>query len=237
VKAVALAGLRAELRARDHFLAKAVSTLAVSALSLDRALRLEATLPTRVRNANAELQALLRELRILAEPAAPVPLRRRKLDLCSLLERFFADRAAGFARSGLAVSIHRTGSIFSRVDPGHIASMLDELLSNALKYRRARPVSVQISLARTLVTIRVTNHSGWVGPKPTYRRFKRGESKRCVPGFGVGLWLTRRLAEAHGGRFAIHATRGQTQAIIWLPAAASASCTSTELCATLVSAT
>jgi len=229
-------GVRAELRARDQFLAKAVSTLAASARCLDSALRAEPALPARVRSANAQLQALLRELRILAEPSAPVPLRRRKLDLCQLLEQFFAERKAGFARSGLALSVRRSGWIFSHVDPGHLASMVDELLSNALKYRRARPVSVHITLARKRVTIRVTNHSGWVGPKPAYRRFQRGESKRSVPGFGVGLWLTRRLARAHGGRFAIRSTRAQTQAIIWLPAAANSGA-SAELCATLISAT
>ena len=215
--------VRAELRARDQFLAKAVSTLTRSARGLDRALRADARRPARVRTANAELQSMLRELQIIAEPAAPVPMRRRKLELCGLLDRFVAERARAFARNGLVVSVQRSGSVFCRVDPGHLASMLDELLSNALKYRRGRAVSVRLTVARKCITLRVTNDSAWVGPKPAYRRFQRGDSRHSVPGFGIGLWLTRRLAAAHGGGFKVRATHAQTQAIIRLPHAARSS--------------
>lgn len=225
-------GLRAELKARDQFLAKAVSTLATSALALDRALRAEPA-PACVRTANAELQALLSELRVIAEPDLPVRLRCRKLELCAWLERFLAEREATFARSGLALSLHRKGSILCHLDRGYLATMLDELLSNALKYRRGQAVSVQIAHAGKLVAIRVINHVRWIGPKPAFRRFQRGASQPSVPGFGIGLWLTRRLAEAHGGRFSIRAATAQTQAIIWLPHAARSDAHA-ELHATLV---
>ena len=226
-----LAALRAESRARDAFLAKATDTLVASAAALERALRAQRFVPARVCAANTSLQELLRELRIIATPAAPIALRQVEVELCGTLAAFFAERKKLWHQQGLSLTLRRSGAVYCRVDVAHLATMLDELLSNALKYRRGRPAIVQLALARRHVTICVTNQGGWVGAKPKYRRFQRGEARR-MPGFGVGLWLTRRLAEAHGGSLRIRAEASQTRACISLPLHAR-SAGPVELCATL----
>jgi signal transduction histidine kinase len=213
--------LRAELATRDRFLCRLAGIFSASIGGLARATRVASKLSAPVRSALVDLQGLARELQIIASPREPVQLRLRKRELCGLLARFCEERKARVFAGGLTLRFARAGAISCRVDADLLATMLDELLSNALKYRRKRPVSLHAEQSGKTLSISVTNYGPWLGPKPVYKRFRRGESRRAVQGFGVGLWLTRRLAVAHGGRFSISSDRAQTRAIIRLPAAAS----------------
>jgi signal transduction histidine kinase len=50
------------------------------------------------------------------------------------------------------------------------------------------------------------------------RRFTRGPGAHTRLGFGVGIWLTRRIAAAHGGELRISRRRGGgTRALLVLP--------------------
>jgi signal transduction histidine kinase len=219
-----------ELRARDLFLSKLTTTLSASARKLARATRAAPELPAGVRDAALELRSLIRELSIITFPDEPVPLRPRKLELHAVLERYFEERKRIAARQGVRIAIERTGSIHCKLDEELFGTMLDELLSNATKYRRGRPVVMRAAFANGVATVSVINSGTWIGPKPTFQRFRRGESRSTVPGFGVGLWLTRRLAEAHGGSLSIAVHGKHTHATISLPGRAAEAAA---FCATL----
>ena len=121
-----LAALRAESRARDAFLAKATDTLVASAAALERALRAQRFVPARVCAANTSLQELLRELRIIATPAAPIALRQVEVELCGTLAAFFAERKKLWHQQGLSLTLRRSAAVYCRVDVAHLATMLDE---------------------------------------------------------------------------------------------------------------
>lgn len=214
----ALTVLRAQLHARDAFLSKLASTLRASTGELERAARAAPQLSAAVSSALLEHVALVRELQIVASPSEPVRVRLRKHDLCAWLARFCEARQARAAQHKLALTFERAGALPCRFDEDLLASMLEELLSNAMKYRRKRPVMLHAARSGECAVITVTNHGPWIGPEPAFGRFQRGETRRSVQGFGIGLWLTRRLAEAHGGAFEIRAGRTQTHAMITLPA-------------------
>lgn len=193
-------GLERELEARDTFLAEVAAKLEGRILSL-------ANEPStkRLREGIRELAGFARELRIIAEPKRPVPLERTKLDLVALTARLFSPTR--LASRGAASEVRRRGAIEGQYDAAHIETILGELVSNAMKYGGAHPVTplvVRVAMARKRVCLVVENEGSWSGlgrgSQPlVFGRFVREETRREVKGFGVGLWLVTRLAKAHGG--------------------------------------
>jgi signal transduction histidine kinase len=92
----------------------------------------------------------------------------------------------------------------ARCDPARVAQVLNNLLSNAIKYSPAGG-NVVVSATREgdLAVLAVADEGIGVDLEDRERifePFRRGASARDLPGAGLGLSISRRIAEAHGGR-------------------------------------
>ena len=204
--------LRAETTARDAFLATVARKLEDQVVALGRP-RARRELRASIR----DLGSFVRELRIIAEPSRPVPLRRRRLDLGRTLVRWLDTMRSAAGDQFFEIATSRGGAASGRWDRDHLHTLFGEMLSNAMKYGGTAPVTIRLLHRKTDVWLVVENSGGWVGPRPRFERFHRGETRANVPGFGVGLWLSRRLARAHGGSFRIITTPNGTRANLALP--------------------
>jgi signal transduction histidine kinase len=98
-----------------------------------------------------------------------------------------------------------------RGDPDRIAQVVGNLLDNALKYSPpGSPVAVSLTVTGGEACLRVED--GGVGIAPDERDrifapFYRTSRTRDVPGTGLGLHISRRLAEQHGGRLWLEQSR------------------------------
>jgi signal transduction histidine kinase len=95
-------------------------------------------------------------------------------------------------------------------DPARIAQILDNLLSNAAKYSGpADPIEVLIATERNEAQVRVSDQGVGVPEDERdllFTPFYRTSRTRDVPGNGLGLHISKRLAERHGGRMWLDAT-------------------------------
>jgi signal transduction histidine kinase len=101
--------------------------------------------------------------------------------------------------------------------------VLTNLLSNAIKYGGGRPVRVAVRREGTDAVIEVEDRGIGIAPDVQDRifgRFERAVSGREYGGLGLGLWIVRRIVEAHGGtvRLTSEPERGSTFGVV-LPAA------------------
>lgn len=91
-----------------------------------------------------------------------------------------------------------------RGDPDRIAQILDNLLNNALKFSPAgTPIDVAVTTIDGEAQVRVEDHGIGVATEERDRMFAayyRSSRTRAIPGMGLGLYISRRLAEQHGGR-------------------------------------
>jgi signal transduction histidine kinase len=94
-------------------------------------------------------------------------------------------------------------------DPAQLARVFDNLINNALTYTTRRPrLSISIATEGERAIVRfVDNGVGVPGSDwdRVFERFHRGNEPefRTVPGTGLGLYISRQLAEGHGGRLTI----------------------------------
>ena len=112
-----------------------------------------------------------------------------------------------------------------RGDPGHLRVAIRNLVRNALAYSsRDTEVGVSVGAMGDAVTVSVSN----LGPGiPTgeeeaiFDPFVRGEAalQTGARGSGLGLFITRRIAEAHGGEVWVDSSPRGTTFYLQLPVA------------------
>ena len=110
--------------------------------------------------------------------------------------------------TGAQVQLHaneHTATVFA--DPVRVEQVLGNLLSNAVKYGDPKsPIDVRLDLADREVTISVTNRGHGLAPEDMPRlfdRFMRSKAEARSPsakGLGLGLYISKGIVEAHGGR-------------------------------------
>jgi len=111
-------------------------------------------------------------------------------------------------------------------DPDRIAQVMENLLTNAIKYGSAEtPIVVGIAREDHNIAVAVTNQGKALAPEELPRLFERfhrtaGARQGPAKGAGLGLYITRALIEAHGGRITAESTpAGRTTFRFTLPVA------------------
>src|SRR5262249_46828769 len=126
------------------------------------------------------------------------------------------DRVAVLAR-GHHVRIERQArDVHAAVDQLRLARGISNLLSNAAKYGEpGMDIVVTVPRPESMLEIAVPTRGRGLSPAELpkiFDRFVRGESTRGgrVEGLGLGLYISRGIVEAHGGRMWAESTAGDT---------------------------
>lgn len=124
------------------------------------------------------------------------------LDLAATLDKAIAMHEPG--APGRIRFERPSGAVPVRGDAERITQMVDNLLSNAVKYSPATSeIEVSLTTDGIEAQVRVTDHGIGVpdGERADlFRPFYRTSRAVGIPGTGLGLHISRRLAERHGGR-------------------------------------
>jgi len=100
------------------------------------------------------------------------------------------------------------------VDPGRIAQVLRNLVTNAVKYTPpGTPIEIRSWRDQDRAVIAVIDRGPGIAPEDRdliFSRFGRARhhADRKIPGLGLGLYLSKRIVEAHGGELAVTSTPG-----------------------------
>ncbi len=129
-------------------------------------------------------------------------------DVAAMLQKGFDDRDV-YLRLDIPDTLPQVLS-----DPGRLAQIITNLLSNALKYTFEGRVDVTARLVGNDVQVDVTDSGIGMTERDQaqlFTRFFRASTARAreIPGTGLGLAITRSLIQMHGGRIWVQSVLGQ----------------------------
>ena len=164
---------------------------------------------------SARLGGLVEDLLLMTQiQSGGVPLDLSEVILNDLIARS-GEAARPFADSKeIKLDIDIEPSIATEGDPGRLGQMLDNLVSNAIKYT-PNGGAVSITMTRTGETATIAVRDSGIGIPEEERgqmfgRFFRASNARGsgIDGTGLGLAITRGIVEAHGGTIGFESVLG-----------------------------
>jgi PAS domain S-box-containing protein len=126
------------------------------------------------------------------------------VDLEALTREVLEDLAPSFA--GRQIEVQTVSLPHVRADAAVIRQVLVNLLTNAIKFTRPRPVAQIEVRARTLADEVICSvRDNGVGFEPSYSHklfgiFQRLHDAEEFEGTGIGLGIVKRIVDKHGGR-------------------------------------
>jgi signal transduction histidine kinase len=167
-------------------------------------------LPAMVARDQRQIQSMIRliddMLDVSRMRSGSLSIRPTEFDLTDLLKRVVADLALQASGSGSTIALHPHAPVHGRWDEFRIEQVIINLLTNALRYGAGQPVDIVVEAAGSEVRVDVIDAGIGISEadqKRIFEPFERGSGSAEVKGLGLGLAISRQLAEAHGGRLQV----------------------------------
>jgi two-component system, OmpR family, sensor kinase len=143
--------------------------------------------------------------------AGRMPLDLALVSLDAVVREVAKDLAIEAERAGCRVELVLDPEARGYWDRTALEQIAGNLVSNAIKYGAGRPVEVSVQADPTTAALTVRDHGPGIAEadrERIFQRFERAVSSAERSGFGVGLWIARQLAVAHGGDIAVASVPG-----------------------------
>jgi signal transduction histidine kinase len=96
-------------------------------------------------------------------------------------------------------------------DPFRIEQVVINILSNAMKYSPGQLIEVSIQEEPQQVVLVIRDHGPGIPPDKQaliFDRFERGSAHQNVGGLGLGLYISKQIVDAHGGKISVESELG-----------------------------
>ncbi len=135
--------------------------------------------------------------------AGVLELDRKETLLNEAVESVIANLTAGHTPEVRLRSVAPVAGYWDRL---RIEQVLTNLVSNALKYGDGKPVEVSIAEEPGWAVVSIRDHGIGIRKDKLgtiFDRFERLVGGRQYPGLGLGLYISREIVQAHGGRIEV----------------------------------
>ena len=138
--------------------------------------------------------------------------RPRPAELSSVVKRAVAQVSSQAAAAGTVITFKADAEIAGCWDEFRIQQVIVNLLNNAIRYGQGKPVTVTLSAANERACIEVRDQGTGIAPadqKRIFQQFERGQDNADASGFGLGLYISQQLVQAHGGTIELVSEAGK----------------------------
>jgi len=131
-------------------------------------------------------------------------LAKEKVNFCDLVQNALEEMKPQFIEAGYTIpTLINQKEAFGLWDPLRIEQVINNLLTNAIRYGRKGEVSLEVKIINNSVQLAVKDHGTGI-PKDKkeriFNRFERSTDIHETTGLGLGLFLSQKIIEAHDGK-------------------------------------
>lgn len=119
------------------------------------------------------------------------------------------------------ISVHAAAPVAGEWDRLRLEQLIVNLISNAIKYGSGEPISVTVMADEDTVTLKVKDNGVGISRKDQARifeQFERASPTGNIAGLGLGLYIVKKIVEAHKGIIRLESEVGRgSEFIVELP--------------------
>ncbi len=159
------------------------------------------------------LASLMRELLDVSRiTAGRLKLEVGEVDLVAVTREVATRCAEDAVRVGCELRLDVPDTVVGAWDRLRLDQVLQNLLSNALKYGHGQPVTVTVRADADSATVTVRDQGIGIASEDQarlFQKFERVASERNYSGFGLGLWIVKQILDAMGGTIQVESAPGR----------------------------
>jgi PAS domain S-box-containing protein len=135
--------------------------------------------------------------------AGHLVINEEEVDVCRLIKDLIERYEDSLKASGCNITIEDCPAVRGYWDPFRIEQVFSNVLTNAMKYARGKPVIISFNSSLDSILISIQDKGKGIAQENLQRifeRFERATSYNDVSGLGLGLFISRQIVDLHGGR-------------------------------------
>lgn len=144
-----------------------------------------------------------------------------EVDLTQLINEVIDRYQEQAVRSNCGLLVSLPDKLEGKWDRSRLEQVLINLITNALKYAAGKPIQISLSSRDQKAFLSVKDAGTGISSENQgriFERFERGGASDSVGGLGLGLYISRKIIEAHGGAIRVESELGKgANFIIELP--------------------
>src|SRR5690606_3180937 len=136
-------------------------------------------------------------------------IRTGTVNLSQLIHRIVDDFAQQAQVRGCCLVVENVENVIGNWDEFRVEQIIINLITNALRYGGGKPVSISVIGAGDDVEIHVQDQGEGIPlneQQRIFEKFERLGNNQVKEGLGMGLYIARQLAQAHGGELSVTST-------------------------------
>lgn len=216
--------LQSSLNVRDEFLSIASHELKTPLTSLklqlqlaDRAknkmepIHIADVLEMCLKQSNSLIELVDTLLDVSRVQSGKFTLDRTDVDLCELIKDVLGRFAEQLVSAQINVHMNLHGPVVGFWDRRRLEQVISNLISNAIKYapRGSLNISAEVEGERAILGFKDSGPGIPKNMQPrVFERFERGHNSRKIGGLGLGLFIVKRIIEAHAGAIRVESKVG-----------------------------
>lgn len=165
---------------------------------------------------NRQIQNMIRLINDMVEVSrvntGSLSIKKSNVNITQLIARVVNDFVSQAHAIGSSLSFEPGVDIYCICDELRIEQIISNLITNGLRYGDAKPIAVSVSVMGGSVEIHVQDQGRGIPPASQQRIFEKFErlgNNEVREGLGMGLYIARQLAQAHGGNLSVSNTPGE----------------------------
>jgi signal transduction histidine kinase len=139
-------------------------------------------------------------------------LERETFDLAELVAELAQRYREEAERRGSEMHVDTPPGAVGSWDRNRLEQVITNLLSNAIKYGNAHPIHIEVRHDATTALVVVRDEGIGIPAEALgtiFQRFERVAPTHGYGGLGLGLYIAKQIAEAHGGTIEVESELGK----------------------------